>query len=1058
MPEVDQEGNTSSTSRMGRKGMSGTMAAVIMIVVIVIVGGAGYVGLNAAGGTSSSSHSTCAPATSPVCSGQSKLNDLVLSSPTQPGYGQTAYTTTIGAPISANVYLTGGETATSYTVNWGDNNTTTQATTTFQHTYSELGTFLISGTADVGGVTHVGTNYLFQVNIGQSNANLNSGHFPSLTTSFSNGTSGGTRPWGYTGTSFTVGATYASFPTAAGYSTLKPSIVSSGGTVTASSATNVSASATYSFASAGVYLISFVAPIAVAGGTTIYENFGWTVYIAAAGVPLSCTACSASGRTTGSPHPGTIYAYEIAPGGATSLDPGVDYETVGGEILMNTYETLVNYNASSSATYVPVLSNCVPGPAATGPNSCTAQYGSDLNAAGSAGAGQYWTFPINSSAQFYDASTGAHWGVYPSDVMFSIARTLLWLEYPSQYVYNGWIIGQSLLPTDSANAGWDNALHTPWNNTPSNILDSMLINDTAYCPAAAIAHGHGCITFDADGSSLLWPFFLEFVQDEAGASVVPCGWYSAHGGGIPGWAGTSQPNGDGPCWLPSGGGQTTTNTSAWGTYVNGLSPTLYDNLILQAGLNPYQPQPQVRWSVVGSGPYYVVSVNLGQGYVLKANPYYSQPNCAAAPGCYPAPGQYAQNVYVFWDPDSTGGIEQYIAGQADVASFFPSDTPTILNLVHEGKVGLFSVPTLEEFPFGFNLDGDPGLTQSLSSETTNIPANFFANVGLRQFITTAFPYQYSLTQINSADGITYDDNIGGIIPNGLGNYYPTNISWPGLNVSNSACSGAGAGGNAQCWLNPSSDASTQGTAAWWWAQINDPSSQYYDAYVHTSCSSGTPCEFPIVSEAGAAPVDTAVDAWNSYIVSLSGGAINPSRWDPTFADLVQYSPVGAPNNPFTITIDGWLPDYPDPTDYYAPYYAPAGSYSLGTGLGLTMDLSEYNGAGCGGQLGSTFQQNFSALAYWANLAAPLANNTCQGTAYAAMNWASVYGATDSNPAQRILVYTMIEQVANKLALYMYYIQPVGVGSYANWINPSTITTNPIQPGQQWYLWNGLNVV
>lgn len=547
--------------------MSGTMAAVVMIAVIMIVGAAGYVGLNAAGGTSSSTHSSCSPPTSPVCSSSSKVNDVVLFTPYTPGYGQLAYQTLVGAPITANVYLTGGETPTSYSVNWGDGTTSTQSTSSFTHSYSGIGSFVISATALVGGVTHTGTSYLFLVDISATSASDLTGHFPTLSTSLTN-SSGGSGPWINTGGSVTVSATYASAPTATGYSTLSPSITTTGGTVTSNSSSSVSAKDTISFTTAGTYAVTFVAPVSAPGGATIYQNYTWTVYVGSTGAPVACTYCTSGGKSGGSPHPNTIYNYEIAPGGATSLDPSVDYETVGGEIIMNTYETLVNYNAASTASYVPVLSQCVPGPAATGPNSCMAQFGSTLNAAGALGAGQYWTFPISPTAQFYDPSTGGHWGVYPSDVMFSVARTLMWLQTPSQYIYNGWIIGQSLLPYGQS--GFDGGQHTPWNNTPQNILGSMLINDTKYCPASAMTNDHGCITFNAWGSGLLWPFFLEFVQDEAGASVEPCGWFTAHSAGIPGWAGTSAANGDGPCWLPSGSGQTTTNSSSWTSYLSGV--------------------------------------------------------------------------------------------------------------------------------------------------------------------------------------------------------------------------------------------------------------------------------------------------------------------------------------------------------------------------------------------------------------------------------------------------------------------------------------------------------
>ncbi len=1037
--------------RLGRRGISGITAAIILVVVVVVVGGAGYAGLSAAGGSSTSSPpATCAPLSSPGCAGSKAINDVVLFVPYQAGYGQSSFVSTQGLTLPASISLSNGETASSFTVNWGDNTTTTQSSASFTHTFPTQGSYLVSATADVNGVTHTGTQRLFPLVVGPAATTQSSGHYPAISATFTNGTSGSLqRQWVRVGGSVSVAASYTSLPSVTGYTALQPSIVgSSGANLVAHGATATGATATYSFATAGVYTITFVGPISTPVGT-IYQNYIWTVYVASTGVPLACAYCS-QGASTASPHSGTIYAYEIAPGGATSLDPSVDYETVGGEVIMNTYEQLVNYNASSTGTFVPVLSQCVPGAAASGPNSCQAQFGSWLTSNGTVGGSQYWTFPISPTAQFYDSSNGAHWGVYPTDVMFSVLRTMMWLETPSQYVYNGWIIGQSLLPYQT-NSSWDGGLHTPWNNTPQNMLSSMLINDSAYCPASAMTQDHGCITFDAGGSSQVWPFFLEFVQDMEGASVVPCGWYSAHGGGIPGW-GSGVAGGDGPCELPDGG--TTTNSTAWTSYVNGLSPTYYDNLIEQGALNPYQPQPSVRWAVVGSGPYYPVSVNLGQGYVLKANPYYAKPNCQAAPGCYPAPGSYAPNVYVFWDPDSTAGIEQYIAGQADFASFYPTDTPTILNLVQQGKVGLLSVPTLEVFDFGYNFWLNATLTTETSSLAMNIPADFFDNPAMRAFLSNAFPYNYSLTKINTDDGITFDNNLGGAIPDGMGDYYPTNITWPGYNTTT------------QAWHDPSADASIPGTAGYWWAQLTTPSSPYYDSEL-AACTSLSPCTWPMVSEQGSPQLDEAVDAWNADIKTISNGDLAPSRWDPTFATLVANSADPPGQSPFPVEIDGWLPDYPDPTDYMAPYYAPNGSYTFGAGLGQALLAGPAGPDGTvlspgpfycsesSGQLGTTFAANFSALAYWANNG--LVTEGCQGSADVVMNWGMAYAATDANPTQRVLVYNLVEHIANNLVLYMYYEQPVGIGSYASWINPATITTNSIQPGQQWYLESGNGV-
>lgn len=55
-----------------------------------------------------------------------------------------------------------------------------------------------------------------------------------------------------------------------------------------------------------------------------------------------------------------VFRYGTIDGNHESLDPAVDYETVGGEILQNVYETLVFYNGNSSSDLKPMLAAELP--------------------------------------------------------------------------------------------------------------------------------------------------------------------------------------------------------------------------------------------------------------------------------------------------------------------------------------------------------------------------------------------------------------------------------------------------------------------------------------------------------------------------------------------------------------------------------------------------------------------------------------------------------------------------------------------------------------------------
>jgi ABC-type transport system substrate-binding protein len=64
--------------------------------------------------------------------------------------------------------------------------------------------------------------------------------------------------------------------------------------------------------------------------------------------------------TTGAVNRGVITVAEVVPGGLYSFDPQLDYDVVGEEELFNVFQTLVYYNGSSSASFIPYLAAALP--------------------------------------------------------------------------------------------------------------------------------------------------------------------------------------------------------------------------------------------------------------------------------------------------------------------------------------------------------------------------------------------------------------------------------------------------------------------------------------------------------------------------------------------------------------------------------------------------------------------------------------------------------------------------------------------------------------------------
>jgi len=743
---------------------------------------------------------------------------------------------------------------------------------------------------------------------------------------------------------------------------------------------------------------------------------------------------------------GTLNIYEVLKGGARTMDPAVAYDTGSYEPILNVYETLVNYNGSSTDTFVPTLATCVPGTV-----QCVTDYGSNLT--GFVGSQPiYWTFVIDPAAHFYDPTTKASWGVYPTDVMFSFARTLGYALLPYETKDPGWIQAQALLP--AGNGSWDSGIHSPLNNSPGSILGSMLINDTTYCPAAAITNAHGCVTFVANGEGSDWPYFLELVADNLGGSIVPCGWFSAQGAGMPDWS-SNAAHGDGPCAVTQLGASQSTSSAAWTSYMGNLTSnsatvtenmTSWDAFELQANHQP-GVNPNVQFSLVGSGPYYA-GIIPGSAYQLAVNPSYAQPvGCSGAGGlatytgyCDPAPGGYVGSVHVYWEPDDSFGISQYRAGSADLAGLEAVHTSTLRQLAAEGALNYMSFPTISDFFMPINLYWSSAqYTNDFSAQPTQtIPSDFFTNLALREFYVHSYPYTTVENTVRTVDGIQFTFNAGGPIPDGMGNYYPSNVSFP-----------AG---------DPDMNASHVGGAAWWWAQATNVSSPYYDPQL-ASCTTGHPCTWAIGGLTGDPSDDIAIADWISEIKTLTGGALQPfggASFDLTFDQFLDILFAPSYQNPLVSAAGtGWAPDYPDPTDYMAPLAYPDSSYTapdafsqqLGYGLAAVT-----NNTTCGHN-----DTTYADLVYWAQQAENPTNLTwtsiCQGVAYSVAVHAMYVAAGLPVGPNRVLNYTLIEQILNGLSMYVWNGQANEVVSAAPWISLASLNQNPMIGGggdQVWF--------
>jgi hypothetical protein len=972
-----------------------TVGAAILIVVILVVLSVGTYALE--GGFSPSNPTVCTPPTSAVCNQFLNLHDVSVLVPFK--------SVSEGSLVSFTASLPQGESPSSYTFNFGDNPTAVLKPTSspiVNHTYTSSGSYIIYATADVNGVVHDSLDDLIVLAVSATYCASCAGSTASVT---GNIVSTSAAPAGTAGItavispdqSVTVSGSYTSAPTNPAFSTLPPKIIASnGGVITSSANTTTSATsarATGQFATAGSYTMTFVGS-ATNGSATVYNNYTWSVFVSPPGVtPIVPGAAAPT-----SPHPGTIVGYELAPGGGQSEDPAIDYETVGAEPIFNVYQTLITYNGTSvgptANDFVPVAATCVPGSP-----QCTALYGNTLTD------GINYTFVIQHNSSFYDPATGKSWPVYPSDVVFSIARDLGFSTLPAPTIRPGWIVAQALL--NSGNESW-NPIHGAYNNTPQNVLGSMTVNGSD-CPKVAMVNDHGCVTFYAYGSHHPWPDFLELVADPLGAGIVSCGWFSARGqaAGIPYWTrGNVSGAGDQPCPMPGEG---------MGTPVNQVPATGWDQWE-QLGSGSFNGQflGNVQWAMLGSGPYYLASYIVAAAYTLKANPAYGgNPYCTWT-GCPVTPKQYASTVEVTWETTETPGEQAYRYGAADFASIPSTEIGLLLQLIQEGKVNALLGPTLNIGFTAFNMDFYLQGLQHLTTNPVTAPTDFFSYLGMREFFARAYPYQTIQNTINTRDGIELSFPEGGAIPQFMGNYYPRDIPWPNT--------------------NPCSDPTNSTCPAYWWAQMQNPSSPYYDPEV-AHCTNSNPCALPIIGTVGNPAGDQVLQIWTQSLNTLSGGDLNIGFQDVNFLTLVIYSESTAGTNAMPTFGLGWAPDYPDPTDYVTPMYAANSTYTEGDAVAQGLEQPQF-ATGCA--------ESYKLYNYWANLS--LIPQSCQGVAYRAMLQALNAAAVETNLALRTVMYAQAEKIAYGLCLYVYGGQGNAIYNMASWVNINSINQNVMTGG------------
>lgn len=181
-------------------------------------------------------------------------------------------------------------------------------------------------------------------------------------------------------------------------------------------------------------------------------------------------------------NPGVVTNMEAVTGGYFSLDPAIDYESTGYEVIANVYETLLAYNGVSTHDFVPIIADALP---TTTPD--------NMN----------YTFHVRTNLTFQNGDPITAW-----DVKYSITRTMLFdsgSPFPP-----GWIMSQFLVP----------GTFVPSVITPS--LYSTIYN------SIQVDNATNTVTFHLQVAAppLLW---YQVVSDQLGSGIMDHKWLEANG-------------------------------------------------------------------------------------------------------------------------------------------------------------------------------------------------------------------------------------------------------------------------------------------------------------------------------------------------------------------------------------------------------------------------------------------------------------------------------------------------------------------------------------------------
>ena len=399
-----------------------------------------------------------------------------------------------------------------------------------------------------------------------------------------------------------------------------------------------------------------------------------------------------------------------------TLDPALNYETSGNEVIFNVYETLVFYNRQSASEVVPQLAT-------------------DWTISDD---GLVYTFNIRPGVQFHLGGE-----MTPEDVAYSFQRAVLQGGYASPM----WLLTEPYFGIGVTDVGELVNPDVADDRAGMQAEDPARLAEVCEQVKSAIVADNAAGTVTITLAQPWGPFLVTIAQ--GWASVIPMEWAIEQGA----W--------DGDCATWQDYYAPTSETTPLGKVMNGTGPYMFENWT-----------PGEGWSLVRNENYWRTEPAWEGGPTGPAAIGRIVYQLVDEWGTRFAMAQVGDTDFVTVNRENVSQMDPLVGERCDydaaTADFTcaPTDNPNGPLSLFYGAPGVSRTDAF--FTFNINADGGNPYIGSGELDGNGIPADFFTDLNVRKAFNYCFDHEAFIADVLVGEGV---QNVGVLIP-GMPGYNP----------------------------------------------------------------------------------------------------------------------------------------------------------------------------------------------------------------------------------------------------------------------------------------------